>query len=529
MHLLGRDQAAYPRPHATPTARSGRIDHQATINLAIIRLATIKLVTIKWGDTGMPQIRIKSGRPRLLPSALIPSFEPQPMRPVVTRQPLTHHEILALMAPFTHRGLHADMAASRREDRVLCFKPRELPADDDCPVPLAVQLRLEAAQGGRRPGKHRLVRLVRAASGLESSVIADGKDLENLLEQLDQVPVRRQFAVHAGVLTARSYVLESVAELQKRGRGGGARWGSHTVGGRLLQKIRSRLGKRRGGRLRRWRQRLPWRKSSGATAAPRLSAEEGAAAATEPAQVPTAGAAGEDLLIETEDGPLRPVIVATEACVGQVRLELKAERFNGLPAELKLTTEAGSKLKLPEDLLAVIGWHHRPLRQIVSYWRGFIRVAPKEPARTAEIERELGRTVTHLAKTLAEPPARFHQRHAGARWRVAYQRALPLLLLLGLSAATPGIRYLELADDSVLKLLIFHAPPLMLLSFFLMREMPRFEIPPLPRPLVHRDWVQRVADKKAPPAPANTGAASSDRRRDGFNDGLKRPAAEAEG
>jgi len=152
-------------------------------------------------------------------------------------------------------------------------------------------------------------------------------------------------------------------------------------------------------------------------------------------------------------------------------------------------------------------------------------VAPNEPARTAEIERELGRTVTHLAETLAEPPARFHERHAGARWRVAYQRAVPLLILVAMSAASPGIRYLQMADDSILKLLIFHAPPLMLLSFFLMREMPRFEIPPLPRPLVYRDWVQHVADKPASTAAAAKAAANADR----FDDDFQRRAAEAEG
>ncbi len=456
----------------------------------------------------MTQIRIKSSRPRLMPAL---TLTPEPMRPVMTQQPLTHHEILTLMAPFSRRGLHADMAASRREERVLCFKPQELPADDECPIPLTMHLRLEAAMSG----KHRLVRLVRDASGLESSVIADGKDLENLLEQLDQVPVRRQFAVHAGVPTARSYVLESVAQLEQRGRGAGARRVARTVGGRLLQKLREQWEHRFGDKRDTWQARLPWHKSRAEAAGP----------ATAEVSERASDATDEILLIETADGPLRPVIVAGEARIGPVRLELRAERFNGLPAELKLRPEAGGKLKFPEDLLAVIGWHHRPLRKIVSYWRGSIRVAPNEPARTAEIERELGRTVTHLAETLAVPPARFHERHAGARWRVAYQRAVPLLILVAISAASPGIRYLHMADDSILKLLIFHAPPLMLLSFFLMREMPRFEIPPLPRPLVHREWVQHVADKQASPGAAGMAAANADR----FDDDFQRRAAEAEG
>jgi hypothetical protein len=397
---------------------------------------------------------------------------------------------------------------------VLCFKAQEVPADADCPVPLTMHLRLEATQDVSRTGKHRLVRLVRDASGLESSLIADGKDLEKLLEQLDQVPVRRQFAVHAGVPTARSYVLESVAELEQRGRAGSARRVARTVGGRLLQKLQAQWQHRRSRKPAGWRKRLPWRKARG-------EAVPVPTAATGPAPV----ALDDDLLIDTVDGPLRPVIVAGAARIGPVDLELKAERFNGLPAELKLSTDAGGKLKIPEDLLAVIGWKHRPLRKIVSYWRGAIRVAPNEPARTPNIERELGRTVTHLAETLAEPPARFHQRHAGARWRVAYQRAVPLLILVAISAASPGIRYLDMADGSILKLFIFHAPPLMLLSFFMMREMPRFEIPPLPRPLVYREWFQHVADKQAPPPAPALAAANADR----FDDDLRRRSAEAEG
>jgi len=48
--------------------------------------------------------------------------------PLRVQHPLTHHEILTLMGPFTARGLHADMAASRREARVLAFTATDIPA-----------------------------------------------------------------------------------------------------------------------------------------------------------------------------------------------------------------------------------------------------------------------------------------------------------------------------------------------------------------------------------------------------------------
>ncbi|NBC12025.1 MAG: hypothetical protein GVY09_01530 [Gammaproteobacteria bacterium] len=448
----------------------------------------------------MHQVRIVSKGPRLMPKP-----KPRPLRPTQPLRPLTHHDILALMAPFTRRGLHADMAASRREDRVLAFKPEDIPADAHCPLDLTAQLTLEAAQ----VGKHRLVRRVWDGSGLTATLTADGADLDALLEQLEQVPVRRHFVVYDGVPVARSYMLEPASQALAQRAGAGARWAAQTVGGRLWQAAR-------GGAERLLGSRLPFLRRKGSASL---------AAATERAASEPGGAAPDEALIEDADGPLRALITEANTRVGPVHLNLKADRFNGMPVELKLTTDAGVKLKVPEDLLAVVGWHYRPLRQIVSYWRGSIRVATHEPERTADIEAKLGEVVKHLSATLAASPKEFHRRHLGARWRVTYQRAVPMLFLLGIMAATPGIQWLDMADNSILRMLIFHAPPFMLVGFFLMREMPRFEIPPLPRALVQRDWVERVTDNKAP-TPVPAAAANAQR----FDGGFERPAAaEAEG
>ncbi|WP_295543667.1 hypothetical protein [uncultured Thiohalocapsa sp.] len=446
----------------------------------------------------MQQVRIISKGPRLLPQP-----KPRPLRTTQPLRPLTHHDILALMAPFTRRGLHADMAASRREARVLAFRPQPIPASADCPVDLTAQLSLEAAQ----VGKHRLVRRVWDASGLTATLTADGADLDALLGQLDQVPVRRHFAVYDGVPVARSYVLEPASQALSQRAGAGARWAAQTVGGRLWRATR-------GGAERLLGARLPWLRRKAPASVPATPA------------VPEPGAAPADqALIADADGPLRAVLTEANTRVGPLHLNLKADRFNGMPVELKLTTDAGATLKLPQDLLAVIGWHYRPLRQIISYWRGSIRVATHEPERTADIEAKLGAMVRHLSATLALSPQEFHRRHQAARWRVTYQRAVPMLFLLGIMAATPGIQWLNMADNSLLRMLIFHAPPFMLVGFFLMREMPRFEIPPLPRALVQRDWVERVSDK---PAPTTAPAAAADARRP--DRGFEQPAgAQAEG
>jgi hypothetical protein len=116
-------------------------------------------------------------------------------------------------------------------------------------------------------------------------------------------------------------------------------------------------------------------------------------------------------------------------------------------------------------------------------------VAASEPKRTADVEFKIRQGVKHLAKTLSAPPSRFHARHGKARWRVAFQRAIPLLTGLAILAATPAVRLLDLDENSVLRMLIFHAPPMMLVGFFMLREMPRIEIPPVPRPLRGDAWV----------------------------------------
>jgi len=48
--------------------------------------------------------------------------------------PLTHHEILALVAPFARRGRRVDLAASDRVARRIAFRPVEHAAREDVPA-----------------------------------------------------------------------------------------------------------------------------------------------------------------------------------------------------------------------------------------------------------------------------------------------------------------------------------------------------------------------------------------------------------
>jgi hypothetical protein len=325
-------------------------------------------------------------------------------------RPLTHHEILTLIGPFTRRGRHADMAASRRAARRLLFEPIEHPPPAGGLPGLREVLELEVSERGGCRLTRTLTPTGPCASEdhLRATLTAAGRDPEALLEQIERFPLARHFARYDGVLLQRSY------RLRPDGAGGGA---------------------------------------GGAAAWP-------------------------------------AVLTDAQAQVRGVKLEVDADRSRGMPIHLRLTPPAGRKLAIPQDLLAVIGWDWRPVDDYIRHWRGTIRVARREPARTADIEAKLGLTVSHLAETLSRPPAEFHRQHQGQRWRVALQRAIPLLVALGMIAATPLVRLLPMGEGSLLRMLVFHAPPLMLVAFFLFSELPRIEIPPLPRPLRQGGWLE---------------------------------------
>jgi hypothetical protein len=178
-----------------------------------------------------------------------------------------------------------------------------------------------------------------------------------------------------------------------------------------------------------------------------------------------------------------------EARVEGVRLTLNAKTGRKMPADLELRAEDDQRLRVPADLFAVLDWEWRPMRSLGRFWRGSVRIAADEPARTQEIEAKLAQAVPHLAKTLRSDPGDFHARWQGARWRVTFQRAIPMLIGLGLLGATPLIQRLSIESTSLVWMFIFHAPVLLAIGILAMRELPVIEIPPLPRPLIGHAWI----------------------------------------
>ena len=79
--------------------------------------------------------------------------------------PLTHHQILGLVGPFTRSGRQVDLAASDRLARRLHFRPVLHAASARTPV-LTETLQLERHDSG----KHRLTRVLAQRDGLQATL-----------------------------------------------------------------------------------------------------------------------------------------------------------------------------------------------------------------------------------------------------------------------------------------------------------------------------------------------------------------------
>jgi hypothetical protein len=179
------------------------------------------------------------------------------------------------------------------------------------------------------------------------------------------------------------------------------------------------------------------------------------------------------------------------ARVGGLDLAMNVLDVKGTPAEIELRPTSGSHDlgHLPEDLLAVLGWSWSRLARTEGGWTAGVRLARIEPERSEDAHRKLDAVVKHLTQTLSASPARFHQRHFGARWLVFLRRAFPLLASIGLIVGTLALPRADVGGESMIRMLMFHSPPLLLIVFFCMRELPRIEIPPLPRRSFAATWM----------------------------------------
>ena len=175
-----------------------------------------------------------------------------------------------------------------------------------------------------------------------------------------------------------------------------------------------------------------------------------------------------------------------------LRLTLTLSAVRGVPAELVLSPAPGATpgrvVEPPEDLLAVLGWDWARLIADKDSWRTKLRLrgGPHKRSRSAEIA--LDRAAVHLARTLAEPPGRFHERWVAARWGVVFRRAIPLLTFIALLVAVAFIPRAALDRGSGLWMLFFQVPTALIALSFCLQELPQYEIPPWPRRSAAACW-----------------------------------------
>jgi hypothetical protein len=310
--------------------------------------------------------------------------------------PLTHHDILALVEPFTRRGRHVDLAASRREERRLVFRPpaRNGLADDG--VALGESLQLECPA----PGFYRLTRTLTHPEAGPAALRAHGPDAGALLAAVEAVPLGRHFVTGPGFAVARSYGLDA-------GSGGDA-----------------------------------------------------------------------------------ASLVLIQGCVSVagLKLTLNVPAVRRVAADIALEPASGERFALPEDLLAVLGWNWARLVRRGDGWTTKLRLRGSLAQRTHAAEAALSRAGAHLARTLSEPPSRYHERLAGARRGVFFRRGIPTLTALALVAAV--LLSAPFRDEVPAHVLValYHVPTLFVALSFVLQELPRFEIPPWPRRSTAPDW-----------------------------------------
>jgi hypothetical protein len=145
--------------------------------------------------------------------------------------PLTHHEILTLVEPFTRNGRHPDLVATNRLERKLVFKPVELPVEMDGATALTETLQLSAGASGAYVLTRTLACTTEAEDKLEARLEIEGKDPADLLASVDSIAPKSQFRFGPGFKIAKSYRLI---------RGSG----STTSGAPVVQKVLSLMSAR---------------------------------------------------------------------------------------------------------------------------------------------------------------------------------------------------------------------------------------------------------------------------------------------
>jgi hypothetical protein len=314
--------------------------------------------------------------------------------------PLTHHEILTLVEPFTRSGRQVDLGASDRLARRILFRPR----DHAAPAPPATPLRETLVLESLATGSFCLTRSAVLAGSPAATLTATGVRPAELLAAIEAVDPWRHFSLGSGYRIVRSYSLHWI---------------------------------------------------------------DGAAGAAAP-----------------------PALTEAQVLLDGVSLTLQLSGVRGVGAEISLLPAPGRVMDCPEDLLAVLGWNWARLVRTPLGWRSRLRLRGDARAKTVRAERALDRVAAHLARTLAEPPTRFHERLVLARWGVFLRRGIPVWTFLALLLAVAVIPRSVVEGNPRAWILLFHVPTALIALSFCLQELPQYEIPPIPRRGSQDHWLR---------------------------------------
>jgi hypothetical protein len=188
-----------------------------------------------------------------------------------------------------------------------------------------------------------------------------------------------------------------------------------------------------------------------------------------------------------------PVLARAVLLLDALTLTLNVPAVRGVSGDITLVAMPGEPLELPEDLLAVLGWDWARLVRDRSGWNTRLRLRGSPARRTLKAEAALDAVAAHLARTLSEPPALFHDRLVAARWGVTFRRAIPVLTIVALLVAVATLPRFAVDQNPALLMLLFHVPTAFIVFSLCMQELARFEIPPVPRRSLAVAWRQPSA------------------------------------
>ena len=121
--------------------------------------------------------------------------------------PLTHHEIITLVAPFTRQGYHPDLQATDRLERKLVFKPVECALKSSSAGEVSESLQLENRNGKTFLLTRYLTCVTPLDEKLEAKLEIEGTDPADLLACVESIEPDRQFRFGPGYKIAKSYRL----------------------------------------------------------------------------------------------------------------------------------------------------------------------------------------------------------------------------------------------------------------------------------------------------------------------------------